>query len=1065
MIEGNLLIRASAGTGKTFALATRYIRLMLFDGVAPERIVALTFSRAAAQEIYTKILERLWKAASGDAGARAEKANLEKGLSAAQRGELVRRTGGLAWTPGLFAGLLKKVVDAQHSGAIATLDSFILRIVRNFPLELGFQNAVEVLDGAGERDAVEKAMRDILARTEGAEGFLAAFRAARGGKMPRVLANALDYMMNTEGWRRFILDHPESAAWTADSMAAALGLPAAATCPDLSAVVPAAPIDPAAGFLKHVQAYDGTDAVFPTGKTGEMMRFLVRNPDATAFGWTTPSGVERNFDYGEDGAAAIRAGIRHLVRLFLRRQLEAVAAKLRLFAEIDRVYNAAMRRQGKLTFGDFTRFSAERETSDEGLALANLEFRFDAQFDHWALDEFQDTSEVQWRCLERLVESAAQPGSGRTVVAVGDLKQSIYTWRGGDETPFKTMMGWPAFRDAAFGRIDDAKVSYRYQKNICDFVNAVFGPRNLGGGVLPPARGRAVARWLAEDCWKEHEPERDAHGAFKANDYVKVVAVPLPPKEAGDGGRGVEALLPALTELLGAVWREHERASSTEQVGVLVRTNDEGTALAEHLRAQGLPVVWEGLNAVSDVPAVQAVLCLLKLADHPEDTFAWETVNRLLPVREILFPADGSPARVSRLVARDLSRKGLSRTLKDFCARLAARGAGLDALSCERLRALVRAGVDYERRSPRDFGVDGFARFLAAAGRREVSSSSRVIRVLTIHRSKGLTLDRVFVPVCESERSSIVRPKSKGVVYGKGRAWVLPHLPDDVAALNDAVAAVVAEQGDERLLEALRTHYVALTRARKALYVVQPMEADGQVHFRSLVEQAVGAEPAPGDEGPQVIFEAGRPPPFSREESVRPEPVRWTHEKARQAVERVSPSRGPHAPCGGAVRLSAADLFDADFGEAARRGLAAHAAYGAIEWADAETAAKLPGAFREAFVKPAADAAVWRERGYELFDGVRWETGRFDRVVFTGRGPTRAATVYDFKTNAKGAREDDAAFARRMGALYAAQMAAYREALGRLTGIPAERIAAKLLLEATGQAVTVASAKPTAKML
>ena len=51
MIEGNVLIRASAGTGKTFSLATRFIRLMLFDGVDPERIVALTFSRAAAQEI------------------------------------------------------------------------------------------------------------------------------------------------------------------------------------------------------------------------------------------------------------------------------------------------------------------------------------------------------------------------------------------------------------------------------------------------------------------------------------------------------------------------------------------------------------------------------------------------------------------------------------------------------------------------------------------------------------------------------------------------------------------------------------------------------------------------------------------------------------------------------------------------------------------------------------------------------------------------------------------------------------------------------------------------------
>ena len=70
MREGNLLIRASAGTGKTFSLATRYLRLMLLDKVDPARIIALTFSRAAAQEIYTKILERLWKAASSDENAK-----------------------------------------------------------------------------------------------------------------------------------------------------------------------------------------------------------------------------------------------------------------------------------------------------------------------------------------------------------------------------------------------------------------------------------------------------------------------------------------------------------------------------------------------------------------------------------------------------------------------------------------------------------------------------------------------------------------------------------------------------------------------------------------------------------------------------------------------------------------------------------------------------------------------------------------------------------------------------------------------------------------------------------
>ena len=162
MLEGNLLIRASAGTGKTYALATRYLRLMLLDEVKPEKIVALTFSRAAAQEIYTKILERLWKAAASEDGAKEESAKIREGLedrNAPQTASIPE-----SWDKATFASLLRRLLDTQHLGTIATLDSFILRMVRNFPLEMGFQHAVEVLDAAGEGDAIRDALQCLCGR-------------------------------------------------------------------------------------------------------------------------------------------------------------------------------------------------------------------------------------------------------------------------------------------------------------------------------------------------------------------------------------------------------------------------------------------------------------------------------------------------------------------------------------------------------------------------------------------------------------------------------------------------------------------------------------------------------------------------------------------------------------------------------------------------------------------------------------------------------------------------------------------------------------------------------------
>ena len=160
MSERNLLIRASAGTGKTYALATRYLRLMLLGKVDPAKIVALTFSRAAAQEIYTKILERLWTAAESEENAKRESEEISKASKTPK-----------SWNKSEFASLLRNLIDTQHLGTIATLDSFILRMVRNFPLEMGFQHAVEVLDVAGEGEAVQDALRVILQGAENTEDF------------------------------------------------------------------------------------------------------------------------------------------------------------------------------------------------------------------------------------------------------------------------------------------------------------------------------------------------------------------------------------------------------------------------------------------------------------------------------------------------------------------------------------------------------------------------------------------------------------------------------------------------------------------------------------------------------------------------------------------------------------------------------------------------------------------------------------------------------------------------------------------------------------------------------
>ena len=152
----NLLIEASAGTGKTQALAERLIELVR-AGLKPQEIVALTFSRAAAGEIFERFVSLLAdRAAASPAD----------------------------------ASLLREVISTQHLSLIGTLDSFLMRIVRSFPLELGLGGDLEIMDdfAAGEERA--RASFAILRRTD--------------ASTKRTCTEALALAMNGENVRSFV---------------------------------------------------------------------------------------------------------------------------------------------------------------------------------------------------------------------------------------------------------------------------------------------------------------------------------------------------------------------------------------------------------------------------------------------------------------------------------------------------------------------------------------------------------------------------------------------------------------------------------------------------------------------------------------------------------------------------------------------------------------------------------------------------------------------------------------------------------------------------------------------
>lgn len=1101
-MKRNLVVKASAGTGKTFAIATRFIRLLVFGGekVRPETILGLTFSRAAAQEIYEKILNRLRAAAESDEGAAAERdllvGDLDPGTDAAEIGRAPR----IDWSPAMFAGVLRRVIDAQGHDTIATIDSFIQRIVRSFPVEMGFQRSLSLLDDYGAALATADAVAGLVGSTADDERLRRDFAASQDGRAVR--SGIPKFKKIAEDWRGFFADHPEAKGWTFESMCRSLGIDDETERPDLSAVhVEERSMRFVEDIRKHVEAFDGTQDVFPKNKTGEILRYFHDHPSATAMEPFKHGNAKEPyaFDCGPDGAAALRAAVRRMVARAMRRRLGIVAAKLSLFRSIDDRYDALARGSGRLSFSDFTESlaggkSGMWESPDRKSVLRNLQFRLDSEFGHWSLDEFQDTSMVQWDCLRPLVEAAvedAASGGERSVLAVGDLKQSIYTWRGGNDRPFRELESLVA---ANGGASRSLVRSYRYGRNTADFVNAVFGPENVratADGACPDA----VAKWIGQ-CWPAN-----GHEAPETGDHVEIVGVERtaesgaqgaadPDEDDGDfnPSAAMRVLVSDIGECVRGLWERHEadkaaaarlgRPFRSDGIAILVRRNADGLYLSERLRTvefarpdggrDRLPVVWEGESGILDSPVVRAVLELLALAEHPEDRFSWAVVNGLFPLRETVFAGEEAcetPADVSARVAESLSRLGLSRTLQRIASRLKAGRFPVDERTAMRLDQLVREAVKFEGRPDTDAGISSFRDYLSSVSDREIASSPDVIRILTIHRSKGLTIDHVVVPVTEcGSKAGLLAPKDETRLVGDG--WVLESLPADLARTNERTAKALDDAANGHFLDELRTWYVALTRAVKSTYVFVVQEGDRRTtQFRDLLLKPFDPTRTTECGYGTILHSVGDPPSFTTErkegERERTPPAAWVPRDGRDFVGHATPSAGT-ASGGTFFRQSVSSLFAGQTpgNAAARHGTEEHAALAAIGWIDPAAPkdererAIVGSAWREAFVETPG-AVLWRERSYELLVGNDWETGQFDRVVFRGEGDARTATVYDFKTNRRRDGETDEAFAERMKREYALQMAAYRRALSLLCGIPADRIGTVLLLSATMGAVPV----------
>ena len=872
------IIRASAGSGKTFQLAHRYLGLMR-AGAKPESVLATTFTRKAAGEIRTRVLTLLAQAATDPEAAATTDANAALAGVPMDRvhehehehkANATQLSDGPGGNP--YARLLMDVLERLDRLQITTLDGFFYRVANGFQIELGLPAEPVLIAGddaaalrlrsvavdglltadasAGDQDAL-RALHRLLRGTPLVENGSSVFRG-----IGRVVGGS-------GGLYEVFRDVPERGRWKPLRDLAGIGPPlpkreVQRLVRDWLALREQLPLTQKgtvnSGWAK---AFDkSADLLATLPDTRQRLAWLdLINTGLVAAAATLESYYKAEVpDAFRDAAEPL---LRHAVAEVLEELDRQTAATWSLLDRFDQRFQDAGRQRGVLQFSDLTlalrrALRGEIDTAEQaddaaggGFASAfaeQLAYRLEP-VEHLLLDEFQDTSVAQYEVIKPLIdELVLDESAGRSLFVVGDPKQSIYGWRGGRRELFDRVI-----REVPeeHREVIPLAKSYRSSQTVLDAVNQVFAGLP-DRGVLVRTAGAAAD---FADTFEPHTPAGPA-AELTGHTRLEEVEPPEDTEPARDMSHGVAPVpaadaetdtnaededppdAPSLDRAADLAAEAFERLSPRGMsVAVLVRTNADGLAVLHRLRRLGTPVELEGGSCPADHPAASAVLAALWLADHPGDTAAafelWQS-----PLRHHVgflgltgFDRERWAERTrAAVVARGLASviagwtRALSAPIENDDGETVA-PPPIDTEGWRRLTELQALAEDVPMGHP--LRPAAFVRHVRSVSIPEAAASQSVA-VMTVHKAKGLEFDSVILPL--AKRENPFRPGTLDqrddpageidAVYKAPQKEVAELVPP-LRELRDAAA-------EREAYEMLCRLYVAMTRAKRELILVSP---------------------------------------------------------------------------------------------------------------------------------------------------------------------------------------------------------------------------------------------------
>ena len=853
-------VSANAGTGKTYVLVQRILRLLL-SGTPAERILCLTFTKAAASEMANRLFKDL------AAWATLPNIDLARKLSKLTGKSTDEAT--LRYARRLFA----RALETPGGLKVQTIHAFCERVLQRFPLEAGIAPHFSVLDAEEATALRRKSIEYILSRaasepasTEG-EALKIVIAHAGEDRFDEILRYALTdrdrlkAALNAAGREADRLDGYEPDLRALLNVRAGVG--EMDLVEEMAAILDTRELDEACAILAEGKKTDQEIAI-----NLNLAKILAASQSraeafAAAFLTQDKSLRQRFITKGlREAQPALTARLISAQEIFhgLMQEYDALrlarasTALVRLAKAVMGIYDGEKAKRSALDFDDL--ISKTFDLLDKSQAAAWILYKLDGGIDHILIDEAQDTSPKAWDVVEYLADEffsgAGARDIARTVFAVGDEKQSIYGFQGAAPKKFADM-GQIFSRKSEMANQDWHRIpltlSFRSTSAVLQAVDRVFG----GSDALPGVH-------LMSSIVEHHAFRQGQFGLVEIWDTETAekqdAADPWSPLEDHAPDEPVVRLANRIASKI-KYWIDDKtilqsRGTPIEpgDILILVRKREPFAAsMIRALKARGIPVAGSDRIKIADQLAVKDLIVLGEFLLMPEDDLALATVLKsplfdltdddLFEIghgrRWLLWDALKAKAEknetykeVADWLSRWLALADLTPPYEFFAGVLLAgerRERMISRLGPEAGDAIdefLNMALRYDDKEPPS--LQGFINWMRHSGteiKRDMEQGRNEVRVMTVHGAKGLEAEIVFMPdTCGKVGAGRGEPLL-ALENGKEETGEGAHLVWSIPASRN-VAQIQEARQSKRSSEQEEYHrllYVAMTRARDRLYL------------------------------------------------------------------------------------------------------------------------------------------------------------------------------------------------------------------------------------------------------